>query len=124
MKNTIPFNLFGEQQSLCFTILGIVELEKALGASIQNIMTSGNAGFGFCLSALPICLKKINPHLYVEKIAAYLSEDDHVIDDIAVPIIHAIAASGALGKASQDRVLAIYYPELYKVPEDETEKNS
>jgi hypothetical protein len=127
MKRSIPFDLFGEKQSLSFTITGIVELEKALGKSIQQIVRSGNAGFEFCLVALPICLKRINPHLYVEKIEKYLDVEDNSIDDIATLIIHAIAASGALGKTIASNALRIYYPELYPEPveaEESEEKNA
>lgn len=67
MKKTIPFDLFGEKQELCFTIAGIAELERATGKSIQQIMQSGNGGFDFCLTALPICLKRMSPHLYIKK---------------------------------------------------------
>ncbi len=123
MKKTIPFELFGEKQELCFTIIGIAELEKALGKSIQQIVQTQDAGFNFCLTALPICLKPINPHLYVSKIEEYLSVEDRSIGDIALPIIHAICASGALGKRAKDRVMSDYYPDLYKKPEEETEKN-
>ncbi len=124
MKRTIPFELFNEKQELCFTIPGIVALEKALGKSIQQIVHSQDAGFNFCLTALPICLKNLNPHLYVKKIEDYLSIEGRTIDDIAMPIIHAVAVSGALGKKVSDDVMTIYYPELYKkTAEDEAEKN-
>jgi hypothetical protein len=124
MKKTIPFDLFGAKENLRFTILSIAELEEVIGKSIQQIVQSQNAGIGFCLKALPICLKRINPHLYVEKIEKYLSEDGRTIDDIAIPIIHAICASGALGTTYQKNALRIYYPDLYpEEKEDETEKN-
>jgi len=122
MKRTIPFDLFGEKQELCFTIAGIAALERALGKSIQQIVVSQDAGFNFCLTALPICLKNIQPSLYVKKIEEYLDVEGHSIDDIAVPIIHAIAASGALGKAAANAVLKIYYPEFFK-DEEVPEKN-
>lgn len=125
MKKTIPFELFGQKEKLCFTIPTIAELEMALGKSIQQIVHSQNAGFHFCLTALPLCLKRINPHLYVEKIEKYLSDDGKTIDDIAIPIIHAICASGALGTTYQKNALKVYYPELYpdEVEEDKEEKN-
>lgn len=122
MKNTIPFDLFGEKQELCFTISGIAALERALGKSIQQIAASQAAGFDFCLNALPICLKNINPHLYVKKIEEYMDVEGHSIDDIALPIIHAIVASGAMGKAASNAVLKIYYPDFFK--EDEPPKNA
>lgn len=125
MKKTIPFDLFGQPEKLCFTIPAIAEMEEALGKSIQQIVYSQNAGFRFCLIALPICLKRINPHIYVKKIEKYLSEDGRSIDDIAIPILHAICASGALGTVVQKNALRIYYPDLYpeEEEEEETEKN-
>lgn len=125
MKKTIPFNLFGKQQELRFTISGLAAFERVQGKSIQQIVQSENAGFNFCLNALPICLEKLNQHLYEEKIEKYLDEEGHTLDDIAVPIIEAIAISGALGKQIADNVARKYYPELYPEPakEEETEKN-
>ena len=123
MKKTIPFELFGDKEKLCFTIATIAELEMALGKSIQQIVHSGNAGIHFCLAALPICLKRVNPHIYVTKIEEYLTEEGHSIDDIAIPIIHAVCASGALGKTLSDNAMRIYYPELYPEPEEEEIKN-
>lgn len=121
MKKKIPFDLFGEKQELCFTIPGIAELECSLGKSIQQITLSGNAGVDFCLKALPICLEPCSPHVYVKKIEDYLDVEGRSINDISTPIVHAMIASGALGKASANTVLRIYYPELYpevKVEED------
>jgi hypothetical protein len=125
MKRTIPFDLFGEKQELCFTIGGLAELERKLGKPIQQIIASENAGFDFCLSALPICLERIQPHLYEEKIEQYINEDEHTINDIAIPIIQAIVVKGALGKKYADVVLAMHYPELYAQPttKDEAGKN-
>lgn len=119
MKRTIPFDLFGEKTELCFTIAGIAALERALGKSIQQIVNTQDAGVNFCLNALPICSKNSN---YLKKIEEYLDVEGHSIDDIAVPIIHAICASGALGKAAANAVLKIYYPEFFK-DEEVPEKN-
>lgn len=126
MKNKIPFNLFGEEQHLCFTIAGIVELERTLGKSIKQIVHSQDAGLNFCMVTLPICLKRLNPHLYLEKIEKYLDEEGNDIDDVATLIIHAIAASGALGKTIKENALRIYYPDLYPEPvkQEETEEKN
>lgn len=128
LKKTIPFNLFGEKQELCFTIGGLAELERVQGKSINQIMMSENAGFNFCLSALPICLKRINPHLYEQKIEKYLDEEGRSIGDVATLIIHAIAISGALGKKYVDATAKLYYPELFPEPaaeaEEEPQKNA
>lgn len=125
MKKAIPFDLFGEKQELCFSISGLAEFERVQGKSIQQIVRSDNTGFNFCLNALPICLERINPHLYEKKIEKCLDEG-HDITDIAVPIVEAIAISGALGKVYADHVIKKHYPELYpeSVVKEETEKNA
>ncbi|SFM09114.1 hypothetical protein [Pelosinus propionicus] len=123
MKRKIPFNLFGEEQELCFTIKKIGELEKVTGKGIQQLIRSEEAGINFCLGALPICLEKKSPDFYVERIEEYL-ESGGAIDDIATPIAHAILATGIIGKVVSDSVMAIYYPDLYpKVIEDTEQKN-
>lgn len=118
MKNTIPFDLFGEKQEMCFTIGDIRPFERAMGMPIQKIYMTGYAGFDFVLTALPFCLKKLNAHLIEEKVRQYLiAESGRKIDDIAIPIVHAISASGALGKDAMDEALCIYYPEFYQKQE-------
>lgn len=126
MKKTIPFNLFGKQQELRFTIKGLAELERAQGKTIQQMVSYDDAGFNFCLNALPICLERINPHIYEEKIEKYLEVEGRAINDIAIPIIEAIAISGALGKRVADSVAKKYNPELFLEPETEekAEKNA
>lgn len=124
MKHTIPFDLFGEKDELCFTIADMRPLERALGKPIQDIIISGYVGFDFIFAALPLCLKKLNPHLYEQKIEEYLTAaPDRQIVDIAIPILEAICASGALGKLKQEVVLNKYYPELHKAPEEPSPKN-
>lgn len=131
MKKTIPFNLFGKQQELGFTISGLAAFERVQGKSIQQIVQSGDAGFNFCLTAFPICLENIAPHLYEKKIEKCLDEGYDIVD-IAVPIVEAIAITGALGKGYAERVKRKHYPEQYpSEPEldeemekkEETEKN-
>lgn len=119
MKHTVPFNLFGKNQELSFDILGIIRLEKSMGKSLQTLLVSGYAGFDFCVTALQICLGQKNPHIYIEAIEKYLSEPEHGIDDIAIPIIQAISISGALGKEQKDAVLKRLYPEIYGSEDEE-----
>lgn len=120
MKRKIPFELFGEKQELSFNIIGIAELEKAMGKSIQQIVKKEDAGVGFCLAALPIALKRLNPHIYIEKIEKYL-EGGGTIDELSTPLVCAIAASGVLGKAASDAAMSIYYPELFQDKGEEPE---
>lgn len=123
MKNTIPFNLFGEEQELCFTILGVRELERTLGRSLNQILASQYDGFDFVFAALPIALKRLPVAEYDEKITKYLTEENgRTIDSIALPILYAIFISGAAGKERQDFAMEKYYPELFK-PEEAEPKN-
>ena len=125
MKRAIPFDLFGEKEELHFTGTKIGELEHALGKMIINVIREQNFGYEFCLAALPICLKKIQSHLYEDKIDNYiLGAEGRTILDIGLLIGDAMLAAGALGKGMSDVVMAKHYPELYKAPTDETiEKN-
>ena len=106
MKKTIPFDLFEHGQTIYFDILRLAEFEKAMGAPIQQIIQSGNAGINFCLAGLQVGLKHHNrratPDFYAEKIGEYLDEGG-AIDEIAVAIIRAIMASGLFGKEAAAR---------------------
>jgi len=106
MKKTIPFDLFEQGQTIYFDILRLAEFEKAMGAPIQQIIQSGNAGINFCLAGLQVGLKhhnrRVTPAFYADKISEYLDEGG-TIDDIAVPIIRAIVASGLFGKEAADQ---------------------
>jgi hypothetical protein len=125
MKNTIPFDLFGTPEELCFKIEDMQPLERALGRSVQQIFSTAYFGYDFVFCALPFCLRKVNPHIYREKVREYLTGGpNREIDDIAVPLMHAIAISGALGKEKMEYSLSQYYPELCKEPQEEPEKNA
>ena len=124
MKNKIPFNFFGEEQEICFTIGGVREFERTLGKTIGQILLSQYDGVDFVLTALPIALKRIQPLLYEEKIEKYLTEDyGRSINDIAFPVLYALFLSGAAGKTWQDVAIARYFPEALKPVEDEQAKN-
>ncbi|MBU2703876.1 hypothetical protein Ga0466249_005026 [Sporomusaceae bacterium BoRhaA] len=123
MKNKIPFEAFGEKQEVCFTITGIAELERTMGKSVQQIISSGDAGVSFCLAALPIALKRLNPHIYLNKIETFL-ENGGDINELAAPLVAAIAASGVLGQTYVKNAMAMYYPDLYKEESDEETKNA
>lgn len=106
MKKTIPFELFEPNQTIYFDILRLAELENMLGKSIVSTFRSGEAGISFCIAGLIIGLKhhyhKATPAFYAEKIEAYLSEPDRRIDDIALPIISAITATGIFGRQDDE----------------------
>jgi hypothetical protein len=113
MKKSIPFELFGPNQYIMFDIQRLAELERALGRDITSIVRSQYAGVDFCLAALPIGMRqhyKAAPSVFAEKIEAYL-ENGGTLDDIALPIIKAIVASGILGKEMNDRLNESSEPE-------------
>ena len=101
MKKTIQFELFAPNQTIYFDILRLAELEKALGMPINAIVTKQETGIGFCLTALRIGMKhhyrKGTDDFYAEKIEKHF-EDDGTLEEILVPIIRAIMASGVFGK--------------------------
>jgi hypothetical protein len=100
MKKTVPFEVFGPNQFLMFDILRLSELEKAVGKTINELVTNGNAGVEFCLKALPIGMKqhyRPDPREYAERIEKHL-ENGGTLNQIEVPIIKAILASGIYGK--------------------------
>lgn len=119
----IPFNLFGEEQHLEFDLQKLEDFEIAIGKGVQQIIRSEDEGIHFCLKALPFCLKKMTKQFYINKIEEHL-ESGGTLDQISSRIIHAIFATGILGKGPVDAVMAIYYPELYPQKiEDSAEKN-
>jgi hypothetical protein len=106
MKKTIPFNLFGENQYLMFDILRLAELERAMGCTVIDIAQRGDAGVNFCVTALPIAMKqhyRPDPAFYAAKIEAHL-ENGGLLDDIAVPLVKAIAASGVFGREAKENL--------------------
>lgn len=107
MQKTVPFEVFGMNQYLKFDIIRLAELEMALGQSLPMILKSGNAGVNFCLRALPIALKqhyhKASPEMFAPMIEKYLDEGGS-LDDLAMPIVLAIARSGILGKAAENEL--------------------
>jgi hypothetical protein len=107
MKKTIPFELFAPNQTIYFDILRLAEFEKVVGMPITDIVRKGDAGVSFCLAGLQVGMKhhyhKATADIYAEKIEKYL-DDGGSIDDIAMPIIKAIMASGVFGKEVTEKV--------------------
>ena len=72
-----------------------------MGVSINTIINKGDAGINFCLNGLMIGMKhhyhKPMPSMFADKIEQYLA-DGGTLNDIAIPIVKAIFASGIFGK--------------------------
>ena len=126
MKKSIPFEVFGPNQYIYFDILRLAELEGALGCSINDIIQRQDAGVKFCLTALPIGMKhhyhKPTSAFFAEKIEEHLAKDGASLDDIAVPIVKAILASGVFGKEVADRAMGME-EELAEEDEEAESKN-
>ncbi len=106
MKKTVPFDCFGAGQTIYFDITRLGELEKVLGDSIINVVRRQDAGVNFCIAGLLIGLKhhynRPTPALMAEKIEEFL-DNGGTLDDLALPIVQAILASGIFGKADPER---------------------
>jgi hypothetical protein len=106
MKKTVPFDLFGAGQTIYFDILRLAELEKVLGDSIINVVRRQDAGINFCIAGLLVGLKHHYNHptaaLIAGKIEEYLDQGGN-LDELALPIVQAILATGIFGKADPER---------------------
>lgn len=109
MKKTIPFELFGPNQYLMFDILRLAELERVLGKPIAQVIASQDIGVDFVLKSLPIAMKqhyRETPEFFANKIEEHL-DGGGSFDDVAVPLVRAILASGLLGKEVADRAIGL-----------------
>ena len=119
MKRTVPFEIFGANQYLQFDILRLSRLEEVLGAPIAEVIAKQNIGISFALKALPIAMsqhyRNATPQEFAKKIEDHL-DNGGAFDDIAVPLVKAILASGFLGRAVADRVMGV---EVEEEPKNE-----
>lgn len=106
MKRTIPFDHFGAGQTIYFDIIRLAELEKVLGDSIINVVRRQDAGINFCIAGCLIGLKhhytRPTAALMAEQIEEYLDNGGN-LDELALPIVQAILATGIFGKADPER---------------------
>jgi len=109
MKNTVPFDLFGESKELCFTNKKIRALERALGKPIQLIYSNMIVGVDFCFAAYPILLE-ITEDEFDKKLEKYLEDGIGSIDKLATPALNALSITGVVGKPLADSVRNMYYP--------------
>lgn len=111
MKKTIPFDLFGEKQELCFTITSIGALERMLGKTITQLFRSGYVGFDFAIAALALALPDMTMEKSEEKITAYLTEKKgRALRDIADLLVDALTISGAFGLEAMEIIERKHYP--------------
>lgn len=108
MKRTVPFEIFGPNQHLMFDIRRLAVLEDALKKPISEVIDSQNVGVSFALTALPIAMSQHYRNAdFATMIEDYLDKPGTSFNDIAVPLVKALLASGLLGKAVADRAAGI-----------------
>ena len=104
MKKSIPFETFGPNQFIYFDIKRLMRLEQLLGKSISNILATHDITISVLVNALMVGLShhsKDNAAQWTEKVEEFFDAGGS-IDDIGVPVIQAIVASGIFGKIEAD----------------------
>lgn len=104
MKKSIPFEAFGQNQFIFFDIKRLMQLEQATGRSVQSIIASGDVSLSFIINGLAVGMRqhyKDGAAAWTERIQKHF-DDGGNIDDIGVPLIRAILASGIFGKSEED----------------------
>jgi len=106
MKKSIPFEIIEKNQTIYFDVMRLAELERILGRSITDIVKSGDAGINFCLAGMQAGLKhhyfNKTPDFYAEKFGEFI-ENGGKLDEVAIPVIRAIMASGIFGKEMAEK---------------------
>ena len=100
MKKTIPFEVFGPNQYLYFDIKRLMKLEQLLGKSISNVIATHDITLGFIINALMVGLAQHSNETaaqWTAKVEKFF-DDGGSIEDLGVPLIKAIIASGIFGK--------------------------
>ncbi|CQR73302.1 hypothetical protein SOV_50850 [Sporomusa ovata DSM 2662] len=104
MLKSIPFDLFEQGQTIYFDIKRLEKLELIMGVPINTTIRKGNAGIHFCLAGLLVGLQHENPKatadFYADKIDEYF-DNGGTLDELAIPIVRAILASGIFGKQKE-----------------------
>lgn len=108
MKNTIPFDLFGEQQTIYFDNGRLIEFEKAIGRSLSapEFLPKAALSLNETIMGLMSGLKHHNPNgtfnFYCNKMDKYYEESGKGFGVAADLVLKAIFATGLYGKAFND----------------------
>lgn len=106
MKKTVPFELFRPGEEIYFNIVRLAELEKKINKPIVEIVGTSYIGIDFCLAGIEVGLKQHYPRTTKEQFAEMMGkylEEGGTLDEIAVPIIKAIMASGIFGQQKEEQ---------------------
>ena len=111
MKNSVPFEYFGENQFVYFDIERLAALEKLAGTSITVMCAGGgNTGVNFVLNACMVGLAhhyhKATKEDYRGFVEEYL-ETGGTLSKLEIDLSRAIVASGIYGKAAADKALGL-----------------
>lgn len=104
MIKSIPFEVFGSNQFLYFDIKRLMRLEQLLGKSVSNIVATHDISLNFIVNAVMVGLS----HHSKESAAQWSVKVEHFFDDggsieeLAVPIIQAVIASGIFGRIENE----------------------
>ncbi|MEA4835369.1 MAG: hypothetical protein VB133_09555 [Anaeromusa sp.] len=103
MKKTVPFEFFGENQTIYFDVLRIAELEDRMKESIYEIMNK-SGGMKLAVAGLTIGLRhhypKITPAFVIEKMEEHF-EHGGTLEELVLPVAKAISESGIFGKKDE-----------------------
>lgn len=105
MKKSIPFEVFGHNQFIYFDIKRLMRLEQLLGKSISNIVATHDITINFIVNSLMVGLaqhSKDNAAQWTDKVKEFFDAGGS-IEDLGVPIIEAIIASGIFGKIEEEK---------------------
>lgn len=104
MIKSIPFEVFGSNQYLYFDIKRLMRLEQLLGRSISNIVATHDISLNFIVNAAMVGLShhsKETAAQWTVKVEQFF-DGGGSIEELAVPIIQAIIASGIFGKIENE----------------------
>ena len=100
MKKSIPFEIFGANQYIYFDIKRLMKLEQLLGKSISNIVATHDVTLNFIVNSLMVGMsqhyKETAPQ-WTERVEKFF-DGGGSIEELGVPIIRAVIASGIFGK--------------------------
>lgn len=117
----IACNLFGENQTIYFNIGRLMQLEVLLKKPILRVITDG-FGLTELTAAYSIGLqheKTRKAQWYAAKMQELLDEGGFSYEDFVQPVMHAIIASGLLGREAYEEL----FPEEKQEGIDEEIKN-
>lgn len=95
----IPCNFFGEGQKLYFNIARLAELESVTGQKIGELLSS--LSLKSLVLAYVIGLQheqRRSEQWYYTRLQELFDNGEITLDELTIPIVKAVAASGVLGK--------------------------